>query len=440
MPRTLFVTPDYASAEYQCRTLRTPNNLEMLGVFNKALLLMLDPYNWEQINDTDLTVDETITLVTSILAEFWATETCGDGGGCMLPGLDTPPFRLGVDGRFEMLDPETGEWGAPSGEYEIPPTPPREESTSFDRRCAAAANAANVMKQLYEAITDEISLGGDALQVAAAMVAALVTAVGGWIAAPVYAIIQLTIALFVGMIELLQVLGGDVWTTEFDNRLKCALLACATSTGDVVTFDLACIREQLNQPPDLLNPTWFYELQLFAQVLYLMEVITMDGLNAAGATTGIADANCDDCEGWCWTIDFTETDGEFHHIDAGTGDWTSGVGWVGTVEDATVRVRIERTFGFDAQFTGMTIVYDLVYGDGSPAGAAYLVKDGVTEVHTTGLPAGADQTASWFGEFIADYCTIQIRTGTINSNGALTVKRITYTGNGENPFGENNCE
>lgn len=295
MAKTLFVTPDFTSEVTQCRTLRTPNNAEWLGVFNKALLTMLDAYNWEQINDTDLTVEETIALTTVMIDEFWASEFCPDVAGCNLPGLESPPFRLGVNGRFEMLDPATGEWGTPTGDYEIPPVPAREEATEEERLCAAAANAANVMMLVYEAITDEISLGGDALQVAAAMVAALVTAVGGWIAAPVYAIIQLTIALFVGMIELLQVLGGDVWTTEFNNQLKCAFLACATDDGDVVTFNLDCIREELNQPPNLLNPTWFYELQLFAQVLFLLETITMDGLNAAGATTGIAEPDCDDC-------------------------------------------------------------------------------------------------------------------------------------------------
>lgn len=324
MAKTLFVTPDYTSEVTQCRTLRTPNNAEWLGVFNKALLTMLDPYNWEQINDTDLTVEETIDLAQAMINEFWTTEDCGTA--CSLPDLDTPPFRLGLDGRFEMLDPVTGEWTTPYGEYEIPPTPAREEATELDRRCAAAANAANVMEILYEAITDEIALGGDALQVAAALVAALVTAVGGWIAAPVYAIIQLTIALFAGMIELLQALGADVWTGDFTDKLKCALFDCATDTGDVVTFELDCIRENLAVVPDIFNPTIFYEYQLFAQVLYLMEVITMDGLNAAGATTDITDANCE-C-GACvnYEDDFTDGLGAQTSLVTGWGDWNSGNG------------------------------------------------------------------------------------------------------------------
>lgn len=322
MPKP-FLTPEFTSEEWQCRTLRTPNNKEWLGVFTSALEEMTNPYNWEQVETSDLTIEQAIAIVQGILIEFYSTETCLTG--CSLPDLDSPPFRLGVNGRFEMLDPETGEWGEPTGEYEIPPTPPREEATAEERRCAAAANAAHVMGLLYEAITDEIALGGDALQIAAAMVAALVTAVGGWIAAPVYAIIQLTIALFVGMIELLQALGADVWTEGYQEHLKCVLYNCSTDTGDVVTFDLDCIRENLYEGLDLLDPDFFYDAQIYAQVLFLLETITMDGLNAAGATTAITGADCEVCElEWSACFDFVVEDG----------GWTTSPCYTFTVYDA----------------------------------------------------------------------------------------------------------
>lgn len=157
MPKP-FLTPEFTSEDWQCRTLRTPNNKEWLGVFTSALEEMTNPYNWEQVEPTDLTIEQAITIVQSILIEFYATETCSTG--CELPDLNSPPFRLGINGRFEMLDPDTGEWGTPTGEYEIPPTPARTEPTADERRCAAAANAAYVLQLVYEAITDEIALGG----------------------------------------------------------------------------------------------------------------------------------------------------------------------------------------------------------------------------------------------------------------------------------------
>lgn len=355
MPRIFQTAPNTPSAA-ACRTFQIPNSLEWLGIFNALYPLMINPYNWEQVNESDLTVDESVTIVKQIWATYWATTSLCDGG-CTLPDIFTPPFRLGVNGRFEQLLPD-GTWGEPAGEYAIPPTPARDESTSTERKCNAAANAAHVMELLYEAITDEIALGGDALQVAAAMVAALVTAVGGWIAAPVYAIIQLSIALFVGMIELLQALGSDVWTTEFNERLKCALYDCATDTDDVVTFDLDCIREKLYEPPDLLSPTWFYELQLFAQVLYLMETITMDGLNAAGATTYIEDDECS-CITHCMRLDFTLTDGaSLGYVNSG-GNYVSGQGYEGVYGGSVSQSDVYGywDFGVDVDATEIRMLY-----------------------------------------------------------------------------------
>jgi len=367
-----------------CRTFQIPNSQAWLGIFNALRPLLTSPYNWEQVNDTDLTVDESIALVVTMFNQFWETDGCGDGG-CVLPDIDTPPFRLGVNGRFQQLLPD-GTWGEPEGEYAIPPTPAREEATQDERKCAAAANATFVLKTLYEAITDEIALGGDALQVAAAMVAALVTAVGGWIAAPVYAIIQLTIALFAGMIELLQALGADVWTSEFDEKLKCALLNCADDSGDVVTFDLSCIREGLAVEPNIFSPTIFYEYQLFAQILYLMETITADGLNAAGATTAITDANCDDCGDWCYMVDLSDSNGGF--VVTGqtyyAGTYLTGQGWAAANKVIGVqRTILQGQFPFSSSVHMKHVDWTFNYTKGTNQNgvvAVSLSRDNFTEI------------------------------------------------------------
>lgn len=434
MTRTLFVTPDITSETTQCRTLTIPDNKEWLGVFNKALLTMLQPYNWEQINDTDLTVDATIDAAAAMIDAFWATETCGTG--CTLPDLDSPPFRLGVNGRFEMLNPDTGAWGTPVGEYAIPSTPTRAESTAEERKCAAAANAANVMKILYEAITDEIELGGNTLQVAAAMVAALVTAVGGWIAAPVYAIIQLGIALFAGMIEILQVLGADVWTADFDDKLKCALLTCATDTASVVTFDLACIREELTAHPDLFSTTWFQDYQLFAQILFLLETITMDGLNAAGATTGVASPNCEDCGvEWCYLFDFTQglegwtqsfgtrDSGGITSNSSGTDNVEFGIAFVGAEYINSVQ------FGWNANWTGVAPRI-VISGESDLDPTLADVSGETTETSTT---IYINATANGI------YINMDRRVGGTQYWGGLRLEAVALRGTGTNPFGDSNC-
>lgn len=441
-----FLTPSSTSEETQCRTIVTPNNKEWLGVFNSALLEMLNPYNWEQVNDTDLTIDEAIAIVAPILTGFFNTPDCGGTGDpCTLPDLDTPPFRIGVNGRFEMLDPTTGEWSEPTGEYTIPPTPEREESTPFDRKCAAASNAANVMFLCYEAITDEIALGGDTLQVAAAFVAALVTAVGGWIAAPVYAIIQLSIALFQGIVEILQVLGGDVWTSDFNTKLKCALLECATSVGDVVEFDLLCLKEQLWTEPNISDPDWFYDMQLFAQISFLIDIIGADGLNAAGATTGITVFDCDDCGGWCYEFDFA----------LGELGWTprdnnaiyavyTGTGWRGVNGGTGYNFGVERLFT-DVQLTRVEWEYTFTVVPSGGWGIE-LYNGNVYQggyVLTPGDKAAATHNLAW------DFTTTPIIADEIRLAGSsgggqpgtnhLTIKCRLY-GNGDNPFGDDNCE
>lgn len=324
MTRKLYQTPPSTPEELVCRTLKIPSSLHWLGIFNASLLTMVKEYNWEQVNDTDLTIDETIIIVRSMIEEYWDTLDCGEVAPCELPDNNLI-FRIGISGRYEQL--VDGQWVSPTGDSEIPAIDARSETTEVDRRCLAAMNAANVLEELYEVITDEIAAESDALQIIAALVAAAVTALGGWIAAPLYAILQLSIALFIGMIELLQQLGADVWTAEFDTKLKCALFNCATDTAGVVTFDLSCIREELTVVPDVFNPTIFYEYQLFAQILFLMETITEDGLNVAGTTTAITTGNCADCEPpcpmpnghflntlyQCESLTFTPDDGTGYH-------------------------------------------------------------------------------------------------------------------------------
>lgn len=437
MARTLFVTPDYTSGVTQCRTLRTPNNAEWLGVFSKALLTMLEPHNWEQINDTDLTVEEAVTMVALMLEEFWNTPDCGTA--CSLPGLDSPPFRLGADGHFEMLDPTTGEWGTPTGEYEVPPVSPREEATAEERRCLAAANAAYVVGLLYEAITDEIVLGGDTLQVAAAMVAALVTAVGGWIAAPVYAIVQLTIALFAGMIELLQVLGADVWTESYSEHLKCVLYGCSTDTADVVTFDLSCIRENLYVGLDLLSPTFFHDAQIFAQVLFLLETVTMDGLNAAGATTAITSSDCDDCDNaWCYEWDFASGEGGWTPVYVGatplavfnTDRWSRIFNRSGSnvSETRITRSFAEVPFHITAVAVKCSVSADTGYNWYYSAPLTEMVND----------TAIVGETFPGFDVDVTITEGARVDFGVVGDS-VIDILVIRFYGDGSNPFGDDNC-
>lgn len=73
-----FQTPQALPVEVTCRTLTIPSDKYWLGIFNSALLEMLNPYLWEKVNDTDLEIDATIAIVESIINEYWLTESCGE--------------------------------------------------------------------------------------------------------------------------------------------------------------------------------------------------------------------------------------------------------------------------------------------------------------------------------------------------------------------------
>lgn len=275
-----------------------PTSKEWLGIFNSALLEMLQSYNYEQVNDTDMTIEETIAVVDEILNEYFATQECTDEGACLQPDGGRV-IRLNSSGHFEQLS--NGSWIPPTDEYTVPPVPERTEPTAYSRRCAAAANAANVLKQTYEVATDAIEDGLSNEEVAAAIAAFLLTTIGAWLALAFISILGLIAALFIAFIEIAQFMTADLWNSEFDAMLTCLLYDCSTDTGDVVTFDLECFNTNYAATVDLGNPDALDQLRLYGQVWFMLSVIGADGLNAAGATTAITDADCSTCveAGWC---------------------------------------------------------------------------------------------------------------------------------------------
>lgn len=88
MTRKMFITPPDTPEDEQCRPLNIPSSKEWLGIFNRALLETTLPHNWEQIHETDMTVDAAANHATSIFMRY-LDDTCGS-----LP----PPFWDDNDG------------------------------------------------------------------------------------------------------------------------------------------------------------------------------------------------------------------------------------------------------------------------------------------------------------------------------------------------------
>jgi len=407
-----------------CRTFEIPNSLEWLGIFNALYPLLINPYNWEQVNDTDMTVEESITIVKGIWSLYWeSTGLCGDTGNCLQPS-GSRVLRLSSSGHVEQLTGD--EWIAPTDDYEIPPTPAREEPTTAERKCAAAANAAFVLKETYEQVTDLITetttVAELAVYFATTVTIALAPAFG--FIAPAF--IFLLEAAAYAFIEIAQYMGADVWSVEFNDVLLCVLLDCASDDDDVVTFDYQCVTDALAKNTNIFSVLGEAELLLYGQLCFMLSIIGVDGLNIAGATTGVAEPNCDECLTWCYVWDIEED---------GLGDWTVALGAQGTPY-----VYLTRTFAA----TEVTYIQNEFsnngVGTGGSSAASIYKSDTLTTPNRIAIlaPVNSLLFTDWHGVETMTSVGIGVNNDG-NGAGVWSIRRVTMAGNGANPFGENNC-
>jgi len=280
-----FPTPNNVPADGGYIVFRLPADNEWAGLILGAAEELAKEYNWYQWGD--MTPEEAALAFQAIVNQA-PYNACG----CNYPN-GSRVLRLSQDGDVEQLT--DGEWTPPTDDYEIPPTPAREEATCDERRCAAAANAVNVLEMLYEEVSDAIAGGASEAEALAVLIGAAVIIVGGWLGLVLAALVTAIVAAFVGFVELAAMLGTDVWGEDFSDKLKCYLYECSSCDGDVVTFDFQCVREKMATYVDVLDVNFINNLRLFGQVDFILNVIGVDGLNAAGATTAITDADCDEC-------------------------------------------------------------------------------------------------------------------------------------------------
>lgn len=282
-----YLTPDDLPEERDCRALLIPANADWLAIVSGALTELVKVYNWEQ--GGSVTVSDAVQAMQDMIDQYYL----GCIGECELPEGGAI-IRVSPDGTLEQL--VDGEWVAPTGDYEIPPTPAREEPTAEERRCLAAANAAATLKVFYEDVADAWA---HSLSVADAQVQLTATIVGA--VGLVFGLISGSVIAFAGAIwaaayELVEFVTADVWTSGFDQELQCVLYDCTSDDAGVVHFDYNCVLEALAHRVDIFDPT-ISELRLFGQVAWLLSQIGVEGLDAAGATTAVETAECE-CE-WC---------------------------------------------------------------------------------------------------------------------------------------------
>lgn len=316
-----FPTPNSTPDDTVRRIFIVPNSEDWLGLLEGAAQVLLD--EWRYYDWGAMSPAEAATAWNGIVLASY-TNLCQ----CALPG-GGKVIRLNPStGHLEELG-EDGEWDTPTGDYAVPPITPREGGTPEDQMCLAAANAANVLMILYESITDSIAGELETAEAYAALVTAFIAAVG-WEFAPIaFAIAAFFLTVFAVVYEIVKLIGSDLWDETFTDVLKCALYGCASDEDGVITFDWDCTQRTLAAGTDALN---FDQLRLFNQLNFIIQVIGgADGLNQAGATTAITDADCSGCAptSWCYAWDVDELSSWDNCF--GRGTYSAGVGWVSGV-------------------------------------------------------------------------------------------------------------
>jgi len=318
-----YLTPSDLPEGDDCRPLSIPASSEWLALFGGALTELTKTWNWEYSGG--LTIEETVAKMSDII-DNWYEVPCA---ACVTPG-GYRVTRINNQGHLQQLD-ENGEWVDPTDEYYIPPPEPRTGGTETDQICLAAKNAVNVLKELYENLSDSYNAELEQDEAITAFILGAIALVGFEFAPITWSIVAFMTPVFAALYAALGYIFADLWDAEVSDQITCFLLNCATNDGGVVTFDYDCLMGAMLNTN--IGGEWTESrARLMVQLSYVIPIMGgVDALNAAGATTELTSADCDDCEGgWCRLYDFTLDDYGFAPQLFGAvplANWVDGVGF-----------------------------------------------------------------------------------------------------------------
>jgi len=421
-----YLTPEELPEERACRALLIPDNYEWLALISGALTELTKEWNWEQWGA--VSISDTVTEMQEIINGYY-NEPCG--GSC--PKM----IRIGINGQPQQSTDGGETWEDTTGDEAVPPLEARTEPTAEDRRCIASANAANVLALVYEEWVDTWS-GDNNLELVAANFAILVAGlIGAWLGLITAAAINLAIFIWGEITTILNQATADMWDSDFADIVKCALYENSTDTAGVVTFDYqGFLQSVFDAGEQSANPIE-YGL-LVAQINYVVYFIGAAGLNHAGETTAIETAECDECqEKWCYEIFITEG------MDVGTiiiGSFVSGSGLsvVTATPTGDRRAGVKMTPAFPATVRRMVIGYTVTATGTSPLWTmsannnTVQLGNGAVAVGSSGAVVSGTFNYNDYGFYL-----LPSRLGSYSGGGYITYIRL--EGDGDNPFGDNNC-
>lgn len=456
MVRKRFITPANVPTAEICRGLVLPNSRDWLGVFSEALSQTIYPYNYEQINDTDLTPEEAAAEAYERYTA-WLDAVCASGS-CTLPGGQKIYRTRKIDSDTTIYEYYDGEdWVE---DEDIPTTSAREEETEDNQLCAAAANAVNALRLTWlevDSYYEESVAAQDAQVDTAIFISGLI---GTFFYPPIAGLFALAQAGWEIVYYAYEIVSAVDWDDYLTDSLVCIFKEHATVTDGVVSFDTEAILKAL-----WANAfTGQAYITIVAQIEYLINQIGKPAIDAAGALTAI-EGDCSHCGVWCQTFQFSESTYNWSAIrETGSvlnapGAW-DGSKWIGTVttDGTTYSLKIMLGIQFDnTTLTEVEVLYSRTNGqlvatinanrvmvDNWDVGVDLGHREVILTSNTPGA-TGNDITLSTTGEWddvqsVTISLSASYRYGAQPSPlGSLSISMITLRGIGENPFGQNNC-
>lgn len=370
----------------------------------QIMLSMVEYVGWKTryIRQLPSTVDQdVINQWAGNLARKLMSGCCGDN--------EPTNQRYTADGILEQSfdGGETWERDTSDPRFNSPIFPPMPGADGDDKKCLAAASAAETIKTDIVEKMQSTMTAGDILLLIAAVVAIFIT---GFTATPLVIAVVSQIIIF-GVDATKAAFTEEVWDT-----FRCILYCNMNADGSFTEAQWQTIKAQI-----------FDQLGSSIAGTFLRDTVNafgVAGLTNAARSGAAASADCTDCDcPGCYTWDFELTNGGWAAVEAGA-SWVSGSGWE-TVPGVGGEVSYIRLSGFTS--TTITSVEMEWTWDGSPIGSNGFIRYGAIDFTFT---AGSPQTAT--GTDTDNSIEVAIGDGGGTTEGQI--KRITVHFTGSNPF------
>jgi hypothetical protein len=253
------------------------------------------------------------------------------------------------------------------------------------------------------------------------------------------------VALLVGGAEALITAGADALTDNFTeevyDEIQCAFYCHIGGDGTVTDEQKELVRAQVEA--DQVT----FVSALFDIYTFIVGSVGFQNSGATGTETG----DCSDCAcGWCYTFDFTASDGGWFIRSTDEGVYSPGDGWQTncfTLDGTAERVVIQYDFGSwgSATLTEWEAHFDYLHGD---SGIQQFVMRQFSGAAGTGSvlaitsevpPPNGDQVGSGSGSITPGSMELNIWTSSGDCTGSCNIFSVTLRGTGDNPFGDDNC-